>query len=166
MFCLHQWYWSYEYPDFLNSDGDFVEFDSYLVPESDLEDGALRMLEDFINFGSRSTLPSFNDLNESLRAPEPPKYTFSGDDDLFERLTKQKNSLSNHNDRSYISRNWAVDKVLNYDHKARVLELARNSGKLNDGYHISQIPSGQYKGEERVCYHNSTANAKELLDII
>ena len=41
----HQWYWSYEYPDFLNSDGDFVEFDSYLVPESDLEDGALRMLE-------------------------------------------------------------------------------------------------------------------------
>jgi len=41
----HQWYWSYEYPDFLNSDGDFIEFDSYLVPESDLEDGALRMLE-------------------------------------------------------------------------------------------------------------------------
>jgi cytochrome c oxidase subunit 2 len=41
----HQWYWSYEYPDFLNSDGDFIEFDSYLVPESDLEEGALRMLE-------------------------------------------------------------------------------------------------------------------------
>jgi len=41
----HQWYWSYEYPDFLNSDGDFVEFDSYLVPESDLEEGSLRMLE-------------------------------------------------------------------------------------------------------------------------
>jgi heme/copper-type cytochrome/quinol oxidase subunit 2 len=41
----HQWYWSYEYPDFLNSDGDFVEFDSYLVPESDLEKGSLRMLE-------------------------------------------------------------------------------------------------------------------------
>ena len=31
----HQWYWSYEYPDFLNSDGDFVEFDSYLAPDSD-----------------------------------------------------------------------------------------------------------------------------------
>lgn len=41
----HQWYWSYEYPDFLTSDGDFIEFDSYLVPESDLEEGALRMLE-------------------------------------------------------------------------------------------------------------------------
>nr|GEV96237.1 cytochrome c oxidase subunit 2, mitochondrial [Tanacetum cinerariifolium] len=33
------------FTDFLNSDGDFVEFDSYLVPESDLEEGALRMLE-------------------------------------------------------------------------------------------------------------------------
>ena len=41
----HQWYWSYQYPDFLNSDNEFIEFDSYLVPESDLEDGALRMLE-------------------------------------------------------------------------------------------------------------------------
>ena len=41
----HQWYWSYQYPDFLNSDDEFIEFDSYLVPESDLEDGALRMLE-------------------------------------------------------------------------------------------------------------------------
>lgn len=41
----HQWYWSYQYPDFLNIDDDFIEFDSYLVPESDLEDGALRMLE-------------------------------------------------------------------------------------------------------------------------
>ncbi len=41
----HQWYWSYQYPDFLNSENDFIEFDSYLVPESDLEDGALRMLE-------------------------------------------------------------------------------------------------------------------------
>jgi len=41
----HQWYWSYQYPDFLNSENEFIEFDSYLVPESDLEQGALRMLE-------------------------------------------------------------------------------------------------------------------------
>ena len=41
----HQWYWSYQYPDFLDEDEEFIEFDSYLVPESDLEDGALRMLE-------------------------------------------------------------------------------------------------------------------------
>ena len=41
----HQWYWSYQYPDFLNSEDDFIEFDSYLVPESDLEQGTLRMLE-------------------------------------------------------------------------------------------------------------------------
>lgn len=41
----HQWYWSYQYPDFLNTDEEFIEFDSYLVPESDLEKGSLRMLE-------------------------------------------------------------------------------------------------------------------------
>ena len=41
----HQWYWSYQYPDFLNTEEDFIEFDSYLVPESDLEVGTLRMLE-------------------------------------------------------------------------------------------------------------------------
>ena len=41
----HQWYWSYQYPDFVNGDYEFIEFDSYLVPESDLDQGALRMLE-------------------------------------------------------------------------------------------------------------------------
>lgn len=38
----HQWYWSYEYSDFLNEDGESIEFDSYMIPESDLEDGQLR----------------------------------------------------------------------------------------------------------------------------
>jgi len=41
----HQWYWSYQYPDFTNSDDEFIEFDSYIVPESDLEEGQFRMLE-------------------------------------------------------------------------------------------------------------------------
>jgi cytochrome c oxidase subunit 1 len=41
----HQWYWSYQYPDFTNDDDEFVEFDSYIIPESDLEIGKLRMLE-------------------------------------------------------------------------------------------------------------------------
>jgi cytochrome c oxidase subunit II len=41
----HQWYWSYQYPDFLNSDNEFIEFDSYILPDSDLEEGRLRMLE-------------------------------------------------------------------------------------------------------------------------
>ena len=41
----HQWYWSYQYPDFLDNDGEFIEYDSYLIPESDLEKGYLRMLD-------------------------------------------------------------------------------------------------------------------------
>ena len=41
----HQWYWSYEYSDYINERGESIEFDSYMVPESDLEEGKLRMLE-------------------------------------------------------------------------------------------------------------------------
>jgi heme/copper-type cytochrome/quinol oxidase subunit 2 len=41
----HQWYWSYQYPDFLEKENELLEFDSYIVPESDLEEGGLRMLE-------------------------------------------------------------------------------------------------------------------------
>lgn len=36
----HQWYWSYEYSD----EGE-LEFDSYMIPEEDLEEGELRLLE-------------------------------------------------------------------------------------------------------------------------
>lgn len=36
----HQWYWSYEYRDFLN-----LEFDSYIIPTNDLEEGQFRLLE-------------------------------------------------------------------------------------------------------------------------
>ena len=41
----HQWYWSYEYSDYADQDGASIEFDSYMIPESDLEDGQLRLLE-------------------------------------------------------------------------------------------------------------------------
>ena len=35
-----QWYWSYEYPDH----GNFT-FDSNMIPDEDLEEGQLRLLE-------------------------------------------------------------------------------------------------------------------------
>jgi heme/copper-type cytochrome/quinol oxidase subunit 2 len=41
----HQWYWSYQYSDFTNEDNENVEFDSYIIPEDDLEVGSLRQLE-------------------------------------------------------------------------------------------------------------------------
>jgi len=41
----HQWYWSYQYPDFIDSNDEFIEFDSYIIPDSDLEEGGLRMLD-------------------------------------------------------------------------------------------------------------------------
>jgi len=37
----HQWYWTYEYSDYSQN----IVFDSYLIPEDDLELGQLRLLE-------------------------------------------------------------------------------------------------------------------------
>lgn len=41
----HQWYWSYEYSDYTTSDSDSIAFDSYMIPEEDLREGQLRLLE-------------------------------------------------------------------------------------------------------------------------
>ena len=41
----HQWYWSYEYSDYINESGEPIEFDSYMIPESDLELGQFRLLD-------------------------------------------------------------------------------------------------------------------------
>nr|YP_010146916.1 cytochrome c oxidase subunit II [Amorphoscelis hainana]QQP01145.1 cytochrome c oxidase subunit II [Amorphoscelis hainana] len=44
----HQWYWSYEYSDFMD-----VEFDSYMVPQNDLDPFNIRLIE----VDNRTTLP-------------------------------------------------------------------------------------------------------------
>merc|ERR1712113_380 len=41
----HQWYWSYEYSDYAESDQTSILFDSYMLAEDDLEIGQLRLLE-------------------------------------------------------------------------------------------------------------------------
>ena len=46
----HQWYWSYEYSDYVNEDGEFINFDSYMISEDDLlanskDAGKFRLLE-------------------------------------------------------------------------------------------------------------------------
>lgn len=41
----HQWYWTYEYSDYNSSDEQSLTFDSYMIPEDDLEWGQLRLLE-------------------------------------------------------------------------------------------------------------------------
>ena len=41
----HQWYWEYEYADFLNEENEAINFDSYMKDEASLEKGELRLLE-------------------------------------------------------------------------------------------------------------------------
>nr|YP_007025634.1 cytochrome c oxidase subunit II [Austinogebia edulis]AEW68273.1 cytochrome c oxidase subunit II [Austinogebia edulis] len=50
----HQWYWSYEYSDFLQ-----VEFDSYMTPTSDLPESGFRLLD----VDNRTVLP----MNTQIR---------------------------------------------------------------------------------------------------
>jgi len=40
-----QWYWSYEYSDYMGDDGEPIQFDSYMIPDDELEPGQLRLLE-------------------------------------------------------------------------------------------------------------------------
>nr|QHD26806.1 cytochrome c oxidase subunit 2 [Melo melo] len=49
----HQWYWSYEYSDFLS-----IEFDSYMIPTNELEPGDFRLLE----VDHRVVLPTETDI--------------------------------------------------------------------------------------------------------
>nr|BDL61468.1 cytochrome c oxidase subunit II [Tmethypocoelis choreutes] len=44
----HQWYWSYEYSDFLQ-----MEFDSYMIPSNELQDSGFRLLD----VDNRTVLP-------------------------------------------------------------------------------------------------------------
>lgn len=41
----HQWYWSYEYSDYIDENFESINFDSYMIPEEDLNLGQLRLLE-------------------------------------------------------------------------------------------------------------------------
>jgi len=41
----HQWYWSYEYSDFLNEENKGLNFDSYMITEENLQPGHFRLLE-------------------------------------------------------------------------------------------------------------------------
>lgn len=41
----YQWYWKYEYSDFINDNGELIEFESYVIPDDLLEEGQLRLLD-------------------------------------------------------------------------------------------------------------------------
>jgi len=41
----HQWYWSYEYSDYVQTKGSSLNFDSYMVPTEELKLGQSRLLE-------------------------------------------------------------------------------------------------------------------------
>jgi len=58
----HQWYWTYEYSDYSQN----IVFDSYLIPEDDLEIGQLRLLE----VDNRIVLPTFTHIRVIITAAD------------------------------------------------------------------------------------------------
>nr|YP_009499395.1 cytochrome c oxidase subunit II [Ganisa cyanogrisea]AWT58426.1 cytochrome c oxidase subunit II [Ganisa cyanogrisea] len=57
----HQWYWSYEYSDFLN-----VEFDSYMIPSNELTPNNFRLLD----VDNRIVLPMNNQIRIMVTATD------------------------------------------------------------------------------------------------
>nr|YP_009255429.1 cytochrome c oxidase subunit II [Anopheles homunculus]AND46639.1 cytochrome c oxidase subunit 2 [Anopheles homunculus] len=57
----HQWYWSYEYSDFLN-----LEFDSYMIPVNELEMSGFRLLD----VDNRIILPMNNQIRILVTATD------------------------------------------------------------------------------------------------
>lgn len=57
----HQWYWSYEYSDFLN-----IEFDSYIIPANELEISGFRLLD----VDNRIILPINNQIRILVSAAD------------------------------------------------------------------------------------------------
>jgi len=57
----HQWYWRYEYTDFSN-----LEFDSYIIPTEELQEGQFRLLE----VDHRTTLPIKTEIRILITAAD------------------------------------------------------------------------------------------------
>jgi cytochrome c oxidase subunit 2 len=62
----HQWYWTYEYSDYMTSDEQSLSFDSYMIPEEDLELGQLRLLE----VDNRLVLPTHTHIRVIISAAD------------------------------------------------------------------------------------------------
>ena len=100
---MHQWYWSYQYPDFLNTDEELIDFDSYLVPEVDIETTLLSSNNDGV---VNNILPGINEvlpgghinnrdsLIEKLRSMDKSKHIY--DDEQAVYITRSEQSILDH----------------------------------------------------------------------
>ena len=57
----HQWYWSYEYSDFID-----VEFDSYIIPSTEIEQASFRL----IDVDNRTVLPVNTQIRNLITAAD------------------------------------------------------------------------------------------------
>lgn len=119
------------------------------------------------NSSSNNSLPSFRELDESLKQPYPPSRGNPGnsiDSNLFERIQRQIDSGLR---LSYNSLEWDSDKFLNDELRARVIELADRTGQMNRGdFQWWEHRSGPYNGEVEIRYRGRTAKSWILLELL
>jgi hypothetical protein len=140
----HQWYWSYQYPDFLSADEDFIEFDLYLTPEPLYMDIS-RLLNPEITSSGSSNLGG----NQS-GLPNPPT------DELTNRCTRQYQLMYEEGDRgftrTYDSSKWPNDAILDTpDLRKQFVDRVMASNRKGD-YIEQPYANGNYKEESRLCY--------------
>ena len=138
---MHQWYWSYQYPDFLNLDDEFIELDSYLVPESDSNLGSKYSFIDGVFLSSDGSIQDASgQLNEGPN--------LGNVDVVRERILNQ---LKHGRDKSVFAMNQPADARLDTPAlRQEVVDRYRASGDTY--YMIRKVAVGSLKGEDRLCY--------------
>lgn len=86
----HQWYWSYQYPDFLNEDDEELEFDSYLVPDL------------YYKFSLKEQLVQGYDINTSPLTDKSSLVLFSDISDLNNLVNIDKSDPEVRNFKKYL----------------------------------------------------------------
>jgi heme/copper-type cytochrome/quinol oxidase subunit 2 len=157
----HQWYWSYEYPEFLNGAGDFVEFDF--------------CRDDNIFCSSRRMYDAARDIFHDQPTSNPPNLPSGPNDplnrDIHDRLVRQDYANQSYiKERKYHTGRWHQDAVLNDEPKERVLELARRSGQLDlngtNGYQTKTVFDFNLNSQDVVIYKKKIVKADQLLGLI
>ena len=127
---MHQWYWNYQYPDFLSCSGvDFLEYDRYLTPENQV----------------------YSDNNTSVESTNvlPPIDTVINRDVLLETLRFQYHNNPRNID--IYSRSW--EGTPGHLNQQLRLELASRYEASNEAwYRVESLQRGPSRGEKHLFY--------------
>jgi hypothetical protein len=128
---LHQWYWSYQYPDFLDSNNEFIDFDSYIA----------NVLSSNSSIVENGRIPISNLLNKDV--------TVTPVDVITEKATIQLNTPSNMK-HAYNSQLWDINARFTIDENRELCQRLSDY-KLNQQPNLNLRVYQPIRGEPKVC---------------